>query len=200
MHCRCQVVKTLETNTISIRSQVPGVLIENQIWRIITINALQMPGCKNNWNKHNLYQIWSTWCIDRKPNMKRNQWSSAENRLSNVLHYPHGLSASRTKHPLHYHHGVSASRTKHPLHYHHGLSASQTKHPLHYHHGVSVSQINNLHSCFFHLFLLTWHHHLFHHYSGSQCCYYCFMCSLRACRLAGTDCKNKQLPKILILV
>ena len=44
------------------------------------------------------------------------------------------------------------------------------------------------------------HYHLFHHYSGSQCCYYCFMCSLLACRLAGTDCKNRQLPKILILV
>ena len=50
------------------------------------------------------------------------------------------------------------------------------------------------------LFLLTWHYHLFHHYSGSHCCYYCFMCSLLACRLAGTDCKNRQLPKILILV
>ena len=44
------------------------------------------------------------------------------------------------------------------------------------------------------------HYHLFHHYCSSQCCYYCFMCSLLACRLAGTDCKNRQLPKILILV
>ena len=53
---------------------------------------------------------------------------------------------------------------------------------------------------FFFLILLTRHYHLFYHYSGSQC-YYCFMCSLLllACRLAGTDCKNKQLPKILIL-
>ncbi len=49
------------------------------------------------------------------------------------------------------------------------------------------------------LFLPTRHYLLFHHYSGSQCCYYCFMCSLLACRLAGTDCKNRQLPKILIL-
>ena len=29
---------------------------------------------------------------------------------------------------------------------------------------------------------------------------FCFMCSLLASRLAGTDCKNRQLPKILILV
>ena len=43
-------------------------------------------------------------------------------------------------------------------------------------------------------------YHVFHHYCGSQCCYYCFMCSLLACRLAGTDCRNRQLPKILILV
>ena len=40
----------------------------------------------------------------------------------------------------------------------------------------------------------------FHHYCGSQRCYYRFMCSLLACRLAGTDCKNRQLPKIVILV
>ena len=44
------------------------------------------------------------------------------------------------------------------------------------------------------------HYHLFHHYSGSQCCYYCFMYSLLACRLAGTDCKDRQLPKMLIPV
>ena len=49
------------------------------------------------------------------------------------------------------------------------------------------------------LFLPTRHYHLFHHYSGSQCCYYCFMCSLLACILAGTYCKNRQLPKILII-
>ena len=42
-------------------------------------------------------------------------------------------------------------------------------------------------------------YHLFHHFSGSQCCYYCFKYGLLACRLAGTDCKNRQLPKILIL-
>ena len=43
------------------------------------------------------------------------------------------------------------------------------------------------------LFLPTRRYLLFHHYSSSQCCYYCFMCSLLACRLAGTDCKNRQL-------
>ena len=46
-------------------------------------------------------------------------------------------------------------------------------------------------SFLFFLFLQTRHYHLFHHYSGGQCCYYCFMCSLLACRLAGTDCKNR---------
>ena len=30
-------------------------------------------------------------------------------------------------------------------------------------------------------------YHLLHHYCGSQCCYYCFICSLLACRLAGTE-------------
>ena len=39
-----------------------------------------------------------------------------------------------------------------------------------------------------------------HHYFGSLCCYYCFMCSLLTCRLAGTDCTNRQLPTILIPV
>ena len=44
------------------------------------------------------------------------------------------------------------------------------------------------------------HYRPFHHYCGSQCCYYCFMCSLLACRLAGTDCKNRLLPNVFILV
>ena len=40
----------------------------------------------------------------------------------------------------------------------------------------------------------------FHHYCSIQSCYYRFLCSLLACRLAGTDCKNRQLPKIVILM
>ena len=40
---------------------------------------------------------------------------------------------------------------------------------------------------------------LLHHYFGIQFCYCCFMCSPLACRLAWTDCKTRQLPKIVSL-
>ena len=35
-----------------------------------------------------------------------------------------------------------------------------------------------------------------HHYCGSQCCYYCFICSPLACRLARTVYKIRQVPKL----
>ena len=67
---------------------------------------------------------------------------------------------------------------------------------------LPLSLIIQLSSLTFFLFslIILYHYHLFHHYCSSQCCYYCFMCSLLACRLAVIVLKNVHMALSLSLL